>query len=188
MTDDSGLQGRPPADEEPPRAPGEPDGDTAPGRPAADTGRGTRSGQRPLAPTIILLLVVGGLLLAIGLWTGGNDHATPASAAQPASLTIVEPKDSGVVDAPLEITFATTAPLRLTPMGWQADRLHLHAIVDGAEVMPGALDIRAVGDGQFRWKLKTVGPGAHDIRLVWARPDHRAIPEGASPDVPFTVK
>lgn len=187
MTDDSGVPSRPPADEEP-RAAGEAVADGAGGRPPAEPGRGSRPAQRPLAPTIILLLVVGGLLLAIGLWTGGNDRATPARAAQPATLTIVEPKDSAVVDAPLEITFATTAPLRLSPLGWQAERLHLHAIVDGAEVMPGALDIRAVGDGQFRWKLKSVGPGAHDLRLVWARPDHRAIPEGASRDVPFTVK
>ncbi len=187
MTDDPGAQSPPPADDEP-RAPGEPAGEGAEDRLAAERARWTRPAQRPLAPTIILLLVVGGLLLAIGLWTGGNDHATPAPAAAPATLTIVEPKDSAVVDAPLEITFATTAPLRVTPMGWQAGRLHLHAIVDGTEVMPGALDIRAVGDGEFRWKLKSVGPGTHDLRLVWARPDHRAIPEGASRDVPFTVK
>ncbi len=147
-----------------------------------------RREQRPLGPTIVLLLVVGGLLLGIGLWTGGHQQqATPAAAA-PAGLTILEPTDSATVAAPPEITFSTTAPLRLTPMGWQADRLHLHALVDGAELMPGALDISALGEGRYRWRLNNVGPGAHDVRLVWARPDHKSIPEGASADVPFTVK
>ncbi len=146
------------------------------------------SAQKPLAPTIILLLVVGGLLLAIGLWTGGHEKATPAPAAAPAQLTIVEPADSAQVAAPLEITFTTSAPLRLTPMGWQAGQLHLHAVIDGAEVMPGALDMRALGEGRFRWRLKDVAAGSHDIRLVWARADHRAIPEGASGDVTVEVK
>ncbi len=158
---------------------------------AADRDAGARrqspSGQRPLAPTIILLLVVGGILLGIGLWTGGNDHAA-APPAPAAALTIIEPADSATVAAPLEVTFSTTAPLRLTPMGWQAEHLHLHAIVDGTEIMPGALDIRALGDDRYRWRLKSVVAGSHDIRLVWARPDHRSIPEGASADVSFTVK
>lgn len=144
--------------------------------------------QRPLGPTVILLLVVGGLLLAIGLWTGDNDHATPATPAQPAQITIVEPADSAQVAAPLEITFTTTAPLRLMPSGWQAGPLHLHAVIDGAEVMPGALDIRAQGEGRFRWRIKAVAAGAHVVRLVWARADHRAIPEGASQEVAVVVK
>jgi len=178
MTDDSPREPRPfPGDQTGPT-----DGDT-PGV------RGPHRGPRPLAPTILLLLVGGGLLLAIGLWTGGyrRQRTSPVAAAA-APLTVLEPKDSAQVDAPLEVTFSTTAPLHLTPMGWQAGSLHLHALVDGAQVMPGALDIHALGDGRFRWKLKAVGPGPHDIRLVWARPDHHAIPEGASGDVPFTVK
>ncbi len=155
----------------------------------ADPGDDRRkTAQKPLAPTIILLLVVGGLLLAVGLWTGGHDQGNAPAPAQPAALTIVEPADSAQVTAPLEITFATTAPLRLTPMGWQAGQLHLHAVIDGAEVMPGALDIRALGEGRFRWRLKSVAAGSHDIRLVWARADHRAIPEGASQDVAVEVR
>ncbi len=180
MTDDPTRTGGSPAGDE---------GAPPPTLPSGDEGarRHPPSEQRPLAPTIILLLVVGGILLGIGLWTGGNDrHAAPANPA--ATLTIVEPADSATVAAPLDVTFSTAAPLRLTPMGWQAEHLHLHAIVDGTEIMPGALDIRALGEGRYRWRLKDVGPGSHDIRLVWARADHHAIPEGASADVPFTVK
>jgi len=159
------------------------------GGPAPAPGDAPRKAmQKPLGPTVILLLVAGGVLLGIGLWTGGNDRATPGAPAPPAQLTIVEPADSAQVTAPLEITFTTTAPLHITPMGWQAGQLHLHAIIDGSEIMPGALDIRALGQGQFSWRLKTVGAGTHDVRLVWARPDHRAIPEGASQDVAVVVK
>lgn len=174
--------------EDPGRPPGPPPGET-PGRELVELPRdeAERRAQRPLAPTIILLLVAGGVLLAIGLWTGRDDRQATPPAQAAAALTILEPADSARIPAPLEITFATTAPLRLTPMGWQAGRLHLHAIVDGVEVMPGALDIRTLGENRFRWRLKSVGPGPHDVRLVWARPDHRAIPEGASGDVPFTV-
>ncbi len=185
------VGGGPPGDEGARHPSGDlPGGEAArPDAGAASRDAGARRGTptRPLAPTIILLLVVGGILLAIGLWTGGNQHA-PSAAAAPAALTILEPADSATVAAPVEITFSTPAPLRLTPMGWQAEHLHLHAIVDGAEIMPGALDIRALGEDRYRWRLKSVAAGAHDIRLVWARPDHRSIPEGASADVPFTVK
>ena len=161
----------------------------APGGPAPTPGDASRKpAQKPLGTTVILLLLAGGLLLGIGLWTGGNDRATPVASAQPAQLTIVEPTDSAQVAAPLEITFATMAPLHITPMGWQSGQLHLHAVIDGTDVMPGALDIRALGQGRFRWRLKTVAAGSHDVRLVWARPDHRAIPEGASQDVAVVVK
>lgn len=145
---------------------------------------------KPLAPRIILLLVAGAILLAIGLWTGGNGgNGRPAApTAAPAPLVIVEPGDSAEVSAPLDVTFTTDAPLRLTPAGWQASHYHLHALLDGASVMPGALDIRALGEQHFRWRIKTVDAGPHTLRLVWARPDHRAIPEGASEEVSFQVK
>ena len=163
----------------------EPRSDSPTGR---ERGRGDPDrATKPLAPRIILLLVAGAILLAIGLWTGGNGGSQAPTFA-PAPLAILEPADSGSVDAPLDVTFSTEAPLHLTPAGWQADGYHLHALLDGAQIMPGALDIRALGEGRYRWRLKDVGPGGHDIRLVWARADHHAIPEGASADVPFTVK
>lgn len=147
-----------------------------------------RDRNRPLTPTVMLLLVVGAILLTIGLWTGGNDRGPATAPAAPAQLTILEPIDSAEVAAPLELTFSTTAPLHLAPTGWQAARYHLHALIDGTSVMPGALDIRDLGAGHFRWRIKAIAPGPHTLRLVWARPDHRAIPEGASDEVEFEVR
>lgn len=149
--------------------------------------RGTR-GIRPLTPTVVLLLFVGALLLAIGLWTSGNDRTPPAPAPTVQPLAIVEPADSANVAAPLEVTFSTAAPLHITPMGWQAAGLHLHALVDGTEVMPGALDVRSLGDGRYRWRFKQIEPGTHTVRLVWARADHRSIPEGASNEIEVEVR
>lgn len=146
-----------------------------------------RKATKPLAPRIILLLIAGAILLAIGLWTGG-DGDRAARPAGPAALSIIQPADSAEVPSPLDITFSTDAPLRLTPAGWQADRYHLHALLDGGQVMPGALDIRALGDHRFHWRIRAVQPGAHTLRLVWARPDHRSIPEGASDEVAFQLK
>lgn len=142
---------------------------------------------RPLTPAIVVVFLVGAILLVIGLITGrGSPSAPPAS--PPDTLTIVTPTDSAAVPAPLAITFATRAPLRVGPMGWQAAGYHLHALVDGKQVMPGAMDIRALGQDQYRWTLKDVPAGDHTLRLVWARPDHRSIPEGASPEISVTVQ
>ncbi len=142
---------------------------------------------RPLTPTIVVLFVVGTILLIIGLWTGGGGHSA-RPVARPDSLVIVSPTDSATVPAPLAITFATRARLRSGPMGWQASAYHLHALLDGQDVMPGVQDVRAAGTGQFRWTMKNVPAGAHTIRLVWARPDHRSIPEGASQEISVTVQ
>ncbi len=141
---------------------------------------------RPLTPAIVVLFLVGALLLVIGLMTGRGGPSAPRS--RPDSLTVVTPVDSATVPAPLTITFATRAPLRVGPLGWQAGSYHLHALLDGNDVMPGALDIEALGNQQYRWTLKDVPAGEHTLRLVWARPDHRSIPEGASPEISVTVQ
>ncbi len=153
-----------------------------------DPDRSHPGAPRPLTPTIVVLFVVGAILLIIGLWTGGGGGQRAHSVAQPDSLVIVAPTDSATLPAPLAITFATRAALRAGPMGWQAGAYHLHALLDGQDLMPGVQDVRAAGAGQFRWTMKNVPAGAHTIRLVWARPDHRSIPEGASQEISITVQ
>lgn len=144
-------------------------------------------GPKPLTPKLLGFLVAGALLIAVSLWIGDRRVAAPASSG-PARLLVSRPAPDATVAQPLVVEFATTAPLRLTPAGWQADTYHLHALVDGAERMPGANDITDLGGGRFRWTFGTVGVGPHELRLVWARPDHRSVPEGASDVVAFQVK
>lgn len=147
-----------------------------------------RATPRPLTPTILFLLLVGGLLLAIGIWTGNNSTGRSAGPSNaPDSLVITAPADSAEAPAPLDIAFSTRAPLRLGPAGWQAHTYHIHAVIDTLQVMPGAMDIHSRGQGQFTWRLKTIEPGVHHLRLVWARADHRTIPEGASQEITVTV-
>ncbi len=146
-----------------------------------------RAAPRPLTPMIFFLLLVGVVLLAIGIWTGNGQRRPVATSAAPDSLLITGPADSAQVPAPLDITFSTRAPLRLTPMGWQAGGYHLHAVVDTTQLMPGTMDIRSLGQGDFTWRLASVQPGLHHVRLVWARSDHRTIPEGASDEIVVTV-
>jgi hypothetical protein len=153
-----------------------------------DAERSHAGAPRPLTPTIIVLLVVGAVLLVIGLWTGGGGGPKARPAAHPDTLVIVAPSDSATVSAPLTVTFATRARLRAGPMGWQAGTYHLHALLDGADIMPGTLDVQPAGSGQFRWTLKNVAAGEHTLRLVWARPDHRSIPQGASQEISLTVQ
>ena len=153
-----------------------------------DVERSHPGAPRPLTPTIVALFVVGAVLLIIGLWTGGGGGPKARPVAPPDSLVITAPDDSATVPAPLTITFATRAALRAGPMGWQAGAYHLHALLDGADIMPGTLDVQSAGTGQFRWTLKNVAAGAHTVRLVWARPDHRSIPPGASREISLTVQ
>ncbi|HET9986672.1 MAG TPA: hypothetical protein VFQ38_24050 [Longimicrobiales bacterium] len=144
-------------------------------------------GSKPLTPKILGFLVAGALLIAVSLWVGDR-RGTATASSGPAALVVGQPAADATVAEPLVVEFATTAPLRLTPAGWQADAYHLHALVDGAQRMPAANDITDLGGGRFRWTLGSVGPGPHELRLIWARPDHRSVPEGASEVVSFQVK
>lgn len=147
--------------------------------------RARAAGARPMMPVIVAFLVGGALLLALGLWVNGRKNE-PRSG--PAALHIVAPAAGAEVTRPLEVLFQTDAPLALAPMGWNAAGYHLHAMVDGAERMPGAADVTALGSGRFRWTVTGVAPGDHQLQLVWARPDHRSIPEGASGVRSFRVR
>ena len=112
-----------------------------------------RAAPRPLTPTIFFILLVGVLLLAIGIWTG-NDRGPAAGPAGPDSLVINAPLDSTQVAAPLEIAFSTAAPLRLSPMGWQAGSYHIHAIVDTAQVESKGATVGKVLGGVERPVMK----------------------------------
>jgi len=118
-------------------------------------------------PAIIGFLFAGAVILLLGFFgdrigTGGDDA--------PPALRILAPTDSAA--NPVVLRFRTDAPLELHPgMGWMADELHLHAMVDDVEIMPAAADLRAAGDA-WEWQLPPLEPGTHRIYLTWAGRHH----------------
>jgi hypothetical protein len=139
----------------------------------------------PLLPVVLGFILAGALLLVLGLWRGGTSGA-PGTSTIPA-LAIVEPTANAVLEQPLVVVFETDR-LALTPSGWLSGDLHLHAHVHGVELMPGAADVEHLGGRRYRWTIRHLPAGAHQIRLLWAGPDHRRIPEGRSAVVPFHLR
>lgn len=145
------------------------------------------TGGRPnILPVVITFLIGGALILTLGFWAGSRERG-PAKEIVP-QLTLIEPTDGAVVGQPLELLFEAPARLGMGPGGWGTRRLHLHALVDGVEIMPAATDIQAVGENRYRWVLSNISPGRHEIRLQWAGLDHRPISEGASETVVIEVR
>lgn len=120
-------------------------------------------------PAIIGFLIAGLLVLGLGFFgdrfTAGGDQQLPP-------LTLVSPRSGDSVANPVMLQFRTPAQLELhSGMGWMAGELHLHAMVDGTEVMPAAADIRAAGDG-WEWQLPPLEPGNRQVHLSWAGRHH----------------
>lgn len=142
-----------------------------------------------------LIPLIGGLgilMVAAGIVVGTVQALRPAPAtALPdggaPALAIVAPAAGDTVDSPVTLRFTAGDRLALGPMGWASDQLHLHAYVNGTEVMPAAADIEEEADGVFRWTLP-VPPGSAQIQLRWAGMSHGAIEDGASAPVPVVVR
>ena len=120
-------------------------------------------------PAIIGFLIAGALILGLGFF--GNRIGTGGDDALPA-LRIAAPVDGDSVANPVIIRFTTPADLELHEgMGWMAGELHLHAMVDGAEIMPAAADIRPSADG-WEWRLAPLEAGPRTLHLTWAGRHH----------------
>jgi hypothetical protein len=125
---------------------------------------------------VLGFVVAGVLLLVIGFWTAQRQQNPPADAVP--VVTLLSPASDTTVGGALTVHFKTSAPLRLGPAGWAAGRYHLHALLDGVELMPGATDIRQVEGGGYTWAVTPVRPGV--FQLLWARPDHTRVSQSAS--------
>jgi len=108
-------------------------------------------------------------------------------AAVPA-LAIMAPIAGSAADSPLVITFSSTKPIELTPKGWGAAGLHLHAWVNDVQYMPAASEIKKINGSQYQWALPLIGRGPLVVRLGWADVRHRPIAAGSTPDVPLTLQ
>ena len=134
-----------------------------------------------IAAAMLLLAVVAG----IGSLVGGEPEAqTPASFP----LELQSPANGASVGNPVELVFTTAAPLTQTRMGWGTQGLHLHAAVNGQDVMPAGPEITQIGSGRYRWRLRLSGAGEYTLRLFWSGPDHAPIAEGASAPVAVRVE
>jgi hypothetical protein len=153
-----------------------------------DTGRPTRqAAPAPVAPPIsstgmlIGTVILGVLLLLFALWANHAGQRAGAEARGAPGLVLLEPRDGEVVTGPIGLVFETAAELRRGPAGWESGGFHVHAEVDGLEVMPGADDIIRLGDGRFRWVLRPLPPGARELRLFWSDQRHQEVEGSGSP-------
>ncbi|CAN5856611.1 hypothetical protein BH20GEM3_BH20GEM3_14610 [soil metagenome] len=125
------------------------------------------------------------LAVAINSLVRGNSSEAQLSPAQP--LVLAEPRNGATVSNPVELLFTTGAALTQTPMGWGAESLHLHAAVNGQDVMPAGPEITSLGSERYRWMLRLPGPGNYTLRLFWSGPDHAPLAEGASEAIRIRV-
>lgn len=141
-------------------------------------------------PALIVAFILGGaLILGFGFWSGGRERGSKGAAdAAPPGIVLIEPGAGAVHRGAVPLLFETTQSLRLTPAGWGAGDAHLHAMVDGVELMAGRGDLEEVGPRRYQWTLRRLEPGSHEIRLFWSGADHRPLPDGASAAVVVEIR
>ncbi len=140
--------------------------------------------------TVVGILMVGITVLVLGFWVDARRGAGAGAGnpVGPPQIVLVEPEAGAVVGSRVPVLFEVPAQLRPGPGGWQTGRLHIHATVDGRELMPGREDIERVGASRYRWTLPPLQPGAYTLQLFWSDPAHRPIEEGASATVSVEVR
>ena len=143
-----------------------------------DRGLGLVGGAMLLAA--LVLFVFGGR---------GDDGGISVAAAGPAQLALLAPGNGAVVSSPLRLTFRTAgAGLTSTPTGWGVDGHHVHAEINGQEVMPGQKDISRAADDSYVWVLPESPRGDVSVRLVWSDSRHRAVVGGATEQIWIRVE
>lgn len=144
--------------------------------------------ERSTSRLVPVIGALGVIMIAAGVLIGAVRALRPApDTVEAPSLVVIAPGAGDTVTAPIELRFTAGNDLALGPMGWASGALHLHAWVDGREVMPAAADIRDTGDGTFVWTLP-LEPGSRTVQLRWAGMDHGDIEAGASRAVGVVVR
>jgi hypothetical protein len=126
-------------------------------------------------------MILGALILLLM----GGERDTGARPSAVPRLTMVQPSSGALISGPVHFVFDVPVAIEQHPGGWGTGDLHIHLEVNGREFMPSPRDIMRLPTGMYRWTLPGLPPGDHEVRLFWAGPDHRAIAEGATPNVPI---
>lgn len=146
-----------------------------------------QSETRRSSRLVPLVGALGVIMIAAGILIGAVNALRPEPGAGAPSLVLIAPADGDTVASPVGLRFTAGNELSLGPMGWTSNDLHLHAWLDGTEVMPAAADIRDAGDGTFLWTLDAE-PGARTLQLRWAGMDHGDLDAGASRSIGIIVR
>jgi hypothetical protein len=132
------------------------------------------------------VIVVVLFLLGFGLWADRAGRAAGEAAAAP-GLVLLAPADGEQVRSPVSLVFQTPAELRPSRDGWGSGGYHVHAEVNGVEIMPAMHDISRVADDRYTWALRSLPPGPHELRLFWSDRRHREVASSSSPSVRVVV-
>jgi hypothetical protein len=144
--------------------------------------RGAAPPPPPMSARGVLVgtVVLAALLLGFAWWANEAGLRAGAEARAVPDIVLVEPADGSLVEGSVDLVFETDAELRRGPAGWEVRGHHIHAAVDGVELMPGADDIARLGGNRYTWRVRPLNPGTRELRLFWSDRNHREIADGAS--------
>lgn len=147
-----------------------------------ETRRPEKVAPRTLSDRV--LAVLGGafvLLALVVLVRGGEEDTSRRSAVQPPRIRMISPQGGARVTGPVDLVFEVDADLRPQPSGWGSGDLHIHLRLDGREFMPSPTDIQRLPSGAYRWSIRGLDPGTHELRLSWSDGTHQPLAGGGSP-------
>lgn len=130
------------------------------------------------------MIVVAVYLLLFG---GPGDGAVEPSSESPPSVELLRPKTGDTLQI-VELEVRSGAPLAAQPGGWGSGGYHLHAELNGREIMPGPADIRRSSPDTYIWALPALAAGTHRISLFWSDASHLPVEGTATPTTSFVIR
>lgn len=127
-------------------------------------------------PVVIGITLTALVLGFVAYVANARRHAEAVAVPQ---LSILSPGEGAAVDSPLVVRFTSNQPLVLNPTGWGYRTLHLHAWVNGVQLMPAAADVVQSDSATYEWTL-ALGRGPQALSLAWADQAHRPLTAGGS--------